>query len=330
MRLRRDLAAAGLLGLLSGVVAKDNLVVLLDVNSTQLLNLDFPDPSGLRGDDGKWYAFATNNRGHKVQVAVADGDLRGPWSYLNLDALPDPGPWAAENDVWAPDVRRVGNTYVLYYSARLKDNSPIHCVGVATSDAIVGPYMPAAAPWACPVGQGGAIDASGFRDTATGRQWVMYKIDGNALGHGGSCNNGVEPLQPTPIMLQEVADDGVTKIGDAFPILDRTAADGPLVEAPNMAMGPDGSYVLFYSSGCYDSPSYDVKYATAGAVEGPYTRGGNLLKTGDFGLTAPGGATAVEGSRQMLLHANCHGTSGRCMFLASWAVNGDQAIDSQR
>lgn len=330
MRPRRDIAVAALLGLLfPRVAAQDNLVILLDVSRNQLLDLDFPDPSALRGEDGRWYAFATNNHGHKVQVAVADGDLGGKWSYLDLDALPDPGPWASGKDIWAPDVRRVDNGFVLYYSAPLKDNSRIHCVGVATSDTVVGPYSPATEPWACPVDRGGAIDASGFFDEGSGRRWVTYKTDGNALGKGGSCNNGVEPIRPTPIMLQEVADDGVTKVGEAFQILDRTAADGPLVEAPNIAMGPQGSYILFYSSGCYDSPSYDLKYATARAVEGPYTRGGILLQTGDRGLTAPGGATAVvESSGQMLLHANCHGVRGRCMFLATWAVNGNNTIYS--
>ncbi|CRK23815.1 hypothetical protein BN1708_018068, partial [Verticillium longisporum] len=49
-------------------------------------------------------------------------------------------------------------------------------------------------------------------------------------------------------MLQEVGPDGFTKIGNPVQILDRTEADGPLVEAPDIVRLEDGTYVLFFSS----------------------------------------------------------------------------------
>ena len=27
--------------------------------------------------------------------------------------------------------------------------------------------------------------------------WVLWKVDGNSIGHGGECNNQVEPIVPT-------------------------------------------------------------------------------------------------------------------------------------
>lgn len=66
---------------------------------------------------------------------------------------------------------------MLYFSASRNDK--LHCTGVATSDSIEGPYTARADPWACPLDQGGAIDASGFLDS-DGSRYVTYKIDVSA------------------------------------------------------------------------------------------------------------------------------------------------------
>jgi beta-xylosidase len=114
--------------------------------------------------------------------------------------MPKPGSWSNGQNVWAPDVRKIGNTYVLYYAATDARQTVQHCVGAATADNILGPYTDQASPIACPLSQGGAIDPSGFTD-ADGTYYVVYKIDGNSIGHGGSCGNTVDPIVPTPHML---------------------------------------------------------------------------------------------------------------------------------
>lgn len=122
-------------------------------------------------------------------------------------------------------------------------------------------------------------------------------------------------------MLQQVADDGYTKIGAPIQVLDRGDADGPLIEAPNLIRAGDGVYVLFFSSNCYSTPLYDVSYATASNVRGPYTKSpAPLLVTGNYGLTAPGGATSIEGGGELVFHANCG--QGRCMYETSFSVSG--------
>ena len=162
------------------------------------------------------------------------------------------------------------------------------------------------------------MDASGFQDPVDGRRYVIYKVDGNSLGGGGGCGNGNGQFK-TPLLLQEVSgDDGVTKVGEPVEVLDRDAGggDGALVEAPSLVYsergGVDGGgvYVLFFSSHCFNGPDYDVKYATASSVTGPYTRGkggGVLLRSGEYGgtrLNSPGGATVEEGGRRMVFHAD--------------------------
>ena len=140
-------------------------------------------------------------------------------------------------------------------------------------------------------------------------------------------------------MLQEVdALDGVTLIGEPVQVLDRDAAiDGPLVEAPELALlngdgyGNDGGvYVLLYSNHCWDGPLYSVNYAVSrvedgGSVKGPFKRpvgAKPLIQTGDgFNVTAPGGAAWAEGGGWIVFHGNCE--QGRCLFGATIAAATD-------
>lgn len=216
-------------------------------------------------------------------------------------------------------------TYVMYYSGQLASDHAHHCIGVATADNITGPWTANDEPWICDMARGGSIDPSGFRDEDTGRRYVVYKVDGNSIGRGGDCNNGIEPKQPTPIMLQEVGGDGTTRVGAAVELLDRTDADGPLVEAPNLIRAADGSYVLFYSSHCFTSAAYDVKYAVSDTVAGPYARKpGPLFRSGFYSLASPGGATSVEEGGVMVFHGNC--PAGRCMYIAKFAVTREYVL----
>jgi beta-xylosidase len=189
-----------------------------------------------------------------------------------------------------------------------------HCIGHAISSTPEGPYHPLSdTPLICPLSQGGAIDPSGFRDV-DGQRYLLYKIDGNTLGHGGSCGNTNAPVVPTPIMLQPVAADGFTFTGPATQILDRDASDGPLVEAPSLARRPGGGYYLYFSSNCWNNPGYNVNRATASSITGPYTKTGPLLVTGDSGLVSPGGADVSGDGTVVLFHANF--PNGRTMFAA--------------
>jgi len=120
----------------------------------------------------------------------------------------------------------------MYFSASALVSSTHHCVGAALSNSITGPYIPQAQPLACPLAQGGAIDAAGFKDWVDkgagwggnngwgyqtgvngwqephnswnnsqwcrggkgGNRYVVYKVDGNSIGHGGPCGNtGTSP-----------------------------------------------------------------------------------------------------------------------------------------
>ncbi|RWA06955.1 hypothetical protein EKO27_g8155 [Xylaria grammica] len=87
------------------------------------------DPAIIRRADGTYFRFSTNG---KIAVHTAP-DITGPWTYKGA-ALPSgssidlPG----NQDLWAPDVTLVGDTYYLYYAVS-QFGSQDSAIGVATS-----------------------------------------------------------------------------------------------------------------------------------------------------------------------------------------------------
>ena len=176
--------------------------------------------------------------------------------------------------------------------------------------------------------RGGAIDPDGFLDS-DGRRYVTYKIDGNSLGGGGPCGNA-DGSHSTAIMLQEVNTlDGITHIQDPVAILDRSCADGPLIEAPSLVRSSQGVYVLFFSSNCYNTELYDTSYATASSVAGPYKKSARpLLVSGNpkpsIGkLMSPGGTDVSVDGTSILFHSDrVEGNAGiREMWSASISIS---------
>jgi hypothetical protein len=300
-----------------------------------------------------------------IQVATSTNFVN--WTLLDSthDPLPAVGAWAIQGhynsttyppipraNVWAPSVTRQRSDdgqYIMYYAAArnklshpdtesesrqlaiepdILPHHPVpHCIGAATASSPQGPFKPLPIPIACPISEGGAIDAAAFTDDDS-TPYLLYKVDGNNIGNGGECGNLVQPRVNTPIMLQKLQADGTSPEGPPVPILNRTAADGPLVEAPELVRSRDGVYFLFFSSGCTRNPSYDLKYATADVITGPYTRAGApLLQTGDWGLHAPGSAgvfPAGKGQWNLVFHARVGGKI-RAMFAGRLELKGRKA-----
>jgi beta-xylosidase len=210
----------------------------------------------------------------------------------------------------------------MYFSASSSEDASKHCVGAATSSSITGPYTPTENALACPLDQGGAIDADGFEDG--GNYYIVYKVDGNSL-------NGDGTTYPTPLMLQGLNSDAVTANGNPTQLLDRDDVDGPLIEAPSLA-NVDGTYYLSFSSNMYNTVKYDVSYATAAALTGPYSKAqapnAPLLVSGDASnvgdLSGPGGADFLDGSK-IVFHAFENGKNidnGRAMYVADIQTSG--------
>src|SRR4051812_32086470 len=84
---------------------------------------DFPDPFILPVGE-RYVAYATNSDAPRINVQVAvSADLRR-WAPAPdpskpsrpRDALPDLPAWARSGSTWAPEVLKVGDGYVLYFT----------------------------------------------------------------------------------------------------------------------------------------------------------------------------------------------------------------------
>lgn len=248
-----------------------------------VLDTDFPDPFVLPVDSGL-VAYATNGRhdGKALNVQFSRSADGLHWS-APADAMPRAPRWANRNhpDIWAPEVMKVGDTYVMYFSARhavrMRPDGLTLCVGVAVAKAPEGPFVAQAKPLTCG-GELGVIDASPFRDD-DGALWLYVKTDGNCCG------------VPIGIIAQRLAADGQGLTGEPALVAGMTndkAWEGGVIEAPEMVKH-DGAYLMFYAANDYGSAAYATGYAVCDSPVGPCRDADEkpILKSRD-GLVGPG------------------------------------------
>lgn len=286
------------------------------------ITTDFADPS-IHFDGDTWYCFASQS-GHdnkNIHIQLAQSTDFKTWTYQSgWDVMPVLPAWASpKHQVWAPDINQLvcisltlhlkatrlnsslaDGSWLIYFAAAPLLDPTKKCIGTARSRNIRGPYVPDAEPFDCSIPEGGSIDASGFLDT-DGSRYVVWKIDANSLGHGGSCNNAVAPIVETPIVIQRVDVDGTTRIGERATLITNSVHDGPDVEAPQIRK-VGSTYFLFFSSNCWATKWYDTSYAYSQSPMGGFVKATKpLLVTGDLGLTGPGGASLTLDAKKMVL-----------------------------
>jgi len=225
---------------------------------------NFPDPFVV-ANGGEFIAYATNDGINLPMLVSRDlvtwtpvGDTAGK----RLDGMPVLAPWVKAGRTWAPEVMRVGNRWLLYYTASHRKKN-VQCIGVASADNPRGPFRDSSAePMVCQFDLGGTIDANPFRD-ADGKLYLYYKSDGNAVGKG------------TAIWGQQMTADGLKVVGAPVEMSrDDKKWEMKVVEAPTMVRSPTG-YAMFYSAGYYGwnaedriSP-YSMGYASCAGPLGP-------------------------------------------------------------
>ena len=257
---------------------------------------NFPDPFILKEGD-TYYAYSTNSNSRNVPL-VTSTDLIN-WER-GRDVMPVLASWVnlSPSNVWAPEVMKVGDEYLLYYTARDK-TSDRQCVGLAVSDAPDGPFRDTSdSPFICQSEEGGSIDASPFRDD-DGRLYLYWKNDGNCC------------MLPTYLYVQELSANGKSLLGEAVRLLrNEQPWHGPVVEAPQMLKRED-RYYLFYSANVYSGEAYAIGYATCEMPLGPCTDAEeNPILSSDMEnmplLVGPGHQTLIQdeaGDTWLVYHA---------------------------
>ena len=318
--------------------------------------INFPDPCLAQSRSGTWHAFSTQTGNINVQMASSpDFEI---WTlHYGYDALPTLPAWtvaAPHARVWAPDVHQLpnGDGWIMYFAALGVDHPRKHCIGTATSPNVTGPYVPNPEPLICDLRSGGNIDPNLFADPVNGKYYLIYKTDGNSMGHGGGCGNSAKPVVPTPLYLQQVSKADLITLVGAPQLLGSNVNpagsfqyDGPNTERPSIAYR-NGTYYMLYNSQCYAEKAYKIRYvscitgedtndgidgcdwaALKGAQQGHANR--ILLQTNDIisgsDLVAPGSMDISADSRYVVFH----GDVNPGWFNPGHEVNGQVVVRSR-
>ena len=229
---------------------------------TPALDIDFPDPLVLPVDGGL-VAYSTNGRheGKRLNVPFSRSTDGKSWN-APTDAMPVLPRWVRSSgpDIWAPEVIKIGDKYVMYFTGRhktrMRPDGLTLCVGVAVADKPDGPFQAQSAPLTCG-GELGVIDPSPFRDGDD--LWLYVKTDGNCCG------------VPIGIIAQRLTADGQHLAGQPALVTGVTNDqpwEGGVVEGEQM-IKHDGQYYMIYAANDYGGDKYATGYAVCAGPAGP-------------------------------------------------------------
>ena len=275
----------------------------------------FADPFILL-HEGVYYAYGTHgDRG--IGVAVSR-DLKAWdfWQGRSKDGF------ALHRDdsygrkwFWAPEVYRVGDKFVMYYSAETHT-----CAAVA--DSPLGPFRQLEKKPL--IEDMGTIDNSLFFDR-DGKPWMVFVKLGNE------------------VWITQLEDDCLhVKPGTRKEIVRATEPWEVATKGKHIAEGPfviyeKGRYILTYSVNDYRDPAYAVCYATAESPDGPWTKCPKPVLQRGFGLAGTGHHSLFkdrEGRWRIVFHAHNgaskDGIHPRCMYVADLEVGGAEGAPELR
>ena len=85
-----------------------------NVYHNPVINYSLPDPSVIRGEDDYFYLYATENIRN---LPIHRSKNLVDWEYVGTAFTNDTRPdFEPKGGLWAPDINKIGDKYVLYYS----------------------------------------------------------------------------------------------------------------------------------------------------------------------------------------------------------------------
>lgn len=244
------------------------------------------DPGVLK--DGDWYYLACTGGRFRIRRSR---DLIH-WTFTDARILPDGGPpWSSGTKYhWAPEMHRVGDHIVAYFTAA--DGTGQRAVGAAPAKEPLGPYTMQDGPLVTnPIG---VIDPNFFHDK-DGSNYLLWKVAGTSSG------------KPTPIFIRKLGPRGLGFAANSKAIElirnDPDTWEGSTTEAPWL-IERGGTYYLFYS-GNFINERYRVGVARASSVTGPYEKLGTPILGNNKTWVGPGhiAIAQVDGLDYMIYHA---------------------------
>jgi arabinan endo-1,5-alpha-L-arabinosidase len=250
-----------------------------------VIEKDWPDPGVIAVEDSDGQtSFYLVSTGGSLPIRRSTDLIH--WEETGARAMPEgKAPWAPDGfRNWAPELHRIGDRYVLYYTSsdHRRDAArpdPL-AIGAAWSDDILGPYHHLPEP-IVPAGPHGTIDATYFRDGD--RHWLYWKTDGNCCG------------ERTDILARELAPDGLSFVDGSEPQLVLTADlewEHNLIEGPWLLRRGEWVY-LFYSAGSFVT-NYRNGVARSRSPLGPFEKLPEPWLRGSDDVRAPGHGSFLQ------------------------------------
>lgn len=253
-----------------------------------------PDPGVVR-HGGKWYVYSTSSS-RKGKFAIVESTDLKTWSPAGNIFTPETLPaWASESrNWWAPEVHKVGEKFIAYYTARANSDNRF-AIGAAVADGPTGPFRDKGTPLKFTEGVG-LIDVTTFLDPVSQKRFLIWKED----------RNDFKPPEPTPILMQEMTSDGLALRGPTREILRNDQKwEGDLVEAPSLIYR-HGWYYLIYSANGFAGDAYAVGVARSRDIWGPYEKKPRPILRDDADFSGPGHQFVIQdekGRWHMFYHA---------------------------
>ncbi|MEO9022678.1 MAG: family 43 glycosylhydrolase [Ginsengibacter sp.] len=169
-------------------------------------NTSLPDPTLIKGQDGWFYLYATEDtRGMPI---MRSKDLTD-WVWTGLTVFNDntrPA-WLSGGGLWAPDINYINNKYVLYYALSTWGEVHANGIGIATADDPKGPFADRGKLFTSDeIGVVNSIDPDLFVDD-DGRKYLFWGSLGGGLYMIEMSTDGLSIKQGA--VKQKVAGNGM-------------------------------------------------------------------------------------------------------------------------
>lgn len=275
---------------------------LINVYRNPVFEPVLADPTVIRGDNGWFYAYGTNEdwgdgQGTRLVPIIRSKNLTD-WTYVRAAFLSKPN-WKEQGGIWAPEVVKVNSKFHMYY-AYSTWGDPNPGIGLAVADSAAGPFTDLGMILLSKeVDVPNSIDP--FYLEAEGKKYLFWGSFSTAVSQG---NYGVA-----------LSDDGKA-IPDLTSKFKVAAGD-----IEGVMVHKRGEYYYFFGSkgSCCDgaNSSYNLRVARSKDLRGPYLdkdgndlkdRGaGTLILHGDAEYAGPGHSARLitddAGNDWMLYHA---------------------------
>ena len=104
-----------------------------------VVNYSLPDPSVIRAEDGYFYLYATEDI-RNLPIHRSKDLIK--WESVGTAFTDETRPtFEPKGNLWAPDINKIGDKYVLYYSMSCWGGEWTCGIGVATADKPEGPFV---------------------------------------------------------------------------------------------------------------------------------------------------------------------------------------------